>query len=79
MPNPKRKHSHARSAKRRTHYSLSAPNVSPISFHCTRADCPEVLPAHTACPVCGMYRGRAVDVKEIRGRAKGTKQSSENA
>lgn len=79
MPNPKRKHSHARSAKRRTHYSLSTPNLSPVSFHCARADCPQVLPSHTACPVCGMYRGRAAAVKEIRSRSKVSRQASENA
>jgi len=28
MPNPKRKHSHARSAKRRTHYITELPEVT---------------------------------------------------
>ncbi|MBX7131177.1 MAG: 50S ribosomal protein L32 [Fimbriimonadaceae bacterium] len=28
MPNPKRKHSHQRSAKRRTHYTTDLPEIS---------------------------------------------------
>lgn len=54
MPNPKRRHSHARKNKRRAHDYLKAPSLS---------ECPNCharkLP-HQACPQCGYYRGRAV-------------------
>lgn len=54
MPLPKRRHSHARSRKRRTHYRLDGP---------PRSLCPQCrepkLP-HRVCPQCGSYRGREV-------------------
>jgi large subunit ribosomal protein L32 len=54
MPNPKRRHSKARGAKRRTHDSLQAVGMS---------ECPQCherkLP-HRVCPNCGFYRGRQV-------------------
>ena len=53
MPNPKRRHSHARK-KRRAHDFLT-----PLSL----AECPNChekkLP-HNACPHCGFYKGREV-------------------
>jgi len=52
MANPKRRHSHARGAKRRTHYKLEVPGLSRCA-HCGAM----VLP-HRACPVCGYYRKR---------------------
>ncbi|CUU07866.1 MAG: 50S ribosomal protein L32 [Fimbriimonadales bacterium] len=52
MANPKRRHSHARGAKRRTHYKLEVPGLSRCK-HCGAT----ILP-HRACPVCGYYRGR---------------------
>jgi len=59
MPNPKRRHSKARGAKRRTHDSLK-----PVAL----ADCPqchEPKLSHQVCPHCGFYRGRqAIEVKE---------------
>ena len=54
MPNPKRRHSKSRTAKRRTHDTLVATQSS---------DCPncrEPKPPHRACPHCGYYRGRQV-------------------
>jgi len=54
MPNPKRRHSKSRTAKRRTHDALK-----PASL----ANCPQChepkLP-HRVCPHCGFYRGRQV-------------------
>ncbi|HXC34020.1 MAG: 50S ribosomal protein L32 [Candidatus Acidiferrales bacterium] len=54
MPNPKRRHSHARKNKRRAHDFLT-----PLSL----AECPNChekkLP-HNACPHCGFYKGREV-------------------
>lgn len=59
MPNPKRRHSKARTSKRRAHDFLTAKNLG---------DCPKChekkLP-HQACPHCGYYNGRAV----IAGKA----------
>jgi large subunit ribosomal protein L32 len=54
MPNPKRRHSKARTSKRRAHDHLQRVNL---------ADCPQcqerILP-HRACPHCGHYKGREV-------------------
>ena len=54
MPNPKRRHSKTRTAKRRTHDTLK-----PIQL----GECPhchESKPSHQACPHCGYYRGRQI-------------------
>ncbi|HEY3381854.1 MAG TPA: 50S ribosomal protein L32 [Vicinamibacterales bacterium] len=59
MPNPKRRHSKSRTAKRRTHDALT-----PVVL----AGCPQCHEAklsHRVCPHCGYYRGRQVrEVKE---------------
>ena len=52
MPLPKRRHSSARQAKRRTHYKLTPPNVG----DCPRCHAPR-LPHHI-CSSCGFYNGR---------------------
>lgn len=54
MPNPKRRHSKSRTAKRRTHDAL-APTQSSGCPHCH-----EPKPSHRVCPHCGYYRGRQV-------------------
>lgn len=59
MANPKRRHSKARTAKRRAHDALTPAG---------RGACPQChepkLP-HVVCPHCGYYRGRQVrPVKE---------------
>ena len=54
MPNPKRRHSKTRTAKRRTHDAL--PQVG-------RSLCPQCQEAklpHVVCPNCGYYKGRQV-------------------
>ncbi|RPJ63668.1 MAG: 50S ribosomal protein L32 [Acidobacteria bacterium] len=59
MPNPKRRHSKARGAKRRTHDSLTPPTLA----NCPQ--CHEPKLSHQVCPHCGFYRGRQVrEVKE---------------
>lgn len=59
MPNPKRRHSKARTAKRRTHDALKPASLGRCP-HCHEAKAP-----HRICPHCGYYRGRQVrDVKE---------------
>ncbi|HHZ83876.1 MAG TPA: 50S ribosomal protein L32 [Acidobacteria bacterium] len=54
MPNPKRRHSKARTAKRRTHDALPVPPVG----ECPQ--CHEMKPPHKVCPHCGYYRGRQI-------------------
>jgi len=58
MPNPKRRHSKTRTAKRRTHDAL--PQVG-------RGLCPQCQEAklpHVVCPHCGYYKGRQVKAVE---------------
>jgi large subunit ribosomal protein L32 len=57
MPNPKRRHSKTRTAKRRTHDAL---RPVPIG-ECPQ--CHEAKPPHQVCPNCGYYKGR--QVKEV--------------
>jgi large subunit ribosomal protein L32 len=52
MPLPKRRHSSARQAKRRTHYKLEAPAVG----SCPR--CRAARLSHHICAECGYYNGR---------------------
>jgi large subunit ribosomal protein L32 len=54
MPNPKRRHSKQRTAKRRSHDFLTPVN----SGACP--NCGERKLSHRACPKCGEYKGRAV-------------------
>jgi large subunit ribosomal protein L32 len=57
MPNPKRRHSKARTSKRRAHDALRQPQLSECP------NCHERKPPHRACPHCGQYRGR--DIVEV--------------
>ena len=57
MAVPKQKNSKARGRKRRTHYKLCAPTIS------TCSECQEPKLPHTACPECGVYKGRNMKVK----------------
>jgi large subunit ribosomal protein L32 len=54
MPNPKRRHSKTRTAKRRTHDTLRPVGLS----ECPQ--CHEPKPPHRVCTNCGYYRGRQV-------------------
>ncbi len=66
MPLPKRRHSKARSRKRRTHYKLPGANL----VSCPQCKQPK-LP-HRVCGVCGYYNGRQVieiKVKEKKKKA----------
>ena len=59
MPNPKRRHSKSRTAKRRTHDALAP--LTPGSC----PQCHEAKRPHQVCPHCGYYNGRQVrEVKE---------------
>jgi large subunit ribosomal protein L32 len=54
MPNPKRRHSKSRTAKRRTHDALKPTAISSCP------QCHEPKRPHTVCGNCGYYRGRQV-------------------
>jgi len=54
MPNPRRKHSKARTHKRRTGDALRPQNV----VECPQ--CHEPCLPHRVCPACGYYSGREV-------------------
>jgi large subunit ribosomal protein L32 len=53
MPNPKRRHSKQRTAKRRSHDFLTPTGTS------TCPNCGERKLSHRACAKCGEYKGRA--------------------
>ncbi|HZD48121.1 MAG TPA: 50S ribosomal protein L32, partial [Silvibacterium sp.] len=54
MANPKRRHSKARTSKRRAHDGLTAVGLSECP------NCHERKQPHRACPKCGTYKGREV-------------------
>jgi large subunit ribosomal protein L32 len=54
MPLPKRRHSKQRGRKRRTHWTLSEPNIIKCP-HCHKTKLP-----HRVCPHCGYYNGQEV-------------------
>ncbi len=54
MPNPKRRHSKARTGSRRAHDSLKARSLSECP------NCHERKLPHRACTKCGYYKGRDV-------------------
>jgi large subunit ribosomal protein L32 len=58
MPNPKRRHSKTRTAKRRTHDALRPIGTS----ECPQ--CHELKLPHQVCRNCGYYRGRQVRAGE---------------
>jgi large subunit ribosomal protein L32 len=60
MPNPKRRHSKARTRTRRAHDFLDAKSLS------TCPQCHEAKMPHRVCPKCGYYKGREViAVKDV--------------
>lgn len=60
-PQPKRRHSHGRTHRRRAHDGLQAVKL----VECPT--CHEMRQAHRACPNCGQYRGMAVTEAEREG------------
>lgn len=52
MALPKRRHSNARTRKRRTHWILKAPSL------CKCQRCNRTKPTHVVCPGCGFYAGQ---------------------
>jgi len=62
MAHPKRRHSHSRTRKRRTHQKLTVPALTV----CT--ECKKMKPAHMVCPFCGYYKGQPVVVFEKKDK-----------
>ncbi len=58
MAVPKKRHSHSRTRKRRSHDALTAPGWV------TCAQCREPKQLHQVCPSCGYYRSREVMPQE---------------
>jgi len=58
MPNPKNKHSKARTRTRRAHDKAEIPTV----VNCPTCGAPHLY--HRVCPECGSYRGKTVYIKE---------------
>lgn len=57
MPNPKRRHSKARTRERRAHDALRPPQT----MACPQ--CQEATMPHRVCPKCGFYKGRQIIVR----------------
>jgi len=58
MPNPKNKHSKARTRTRRAHDKAVMPTV----VNCPNCGAPHLY--HRVCAECGSYRGKTVYIKE---------------
>ncbi len=54
MAHPKRKHSHARTCKKRSHQKVS----SPALLKCSQ--CKRLKPKNMVCPFCGYYKNKEV-------------------
>ena len=54
MPNPKRRHSNARTRKRRTH------DVMKVRAMMACQNCGNAVASHRVCPKCGYYKGKPV-------------------
>jgi large subunit ribosomal protein L32 len=67
MPLPKKRHSKARGARRRTHWKLKKPSLAPCP------QCKTLKPSHRVCPVCGTYNGR--QALEVKTKEKKKKES----
>jgi large subunit ribosomal protein L32 len=58
MAQPKRRTSKSKKRKRRTHHSLTSPNLIQCS------NCGVFIMPHRICPECGYYKGREIVVIE---------------
>ena len=59
MAVPKRRVSHTRAAKRRTHYKATPATLAACS------NCGTTVKYHTVCPECGYYRGKLAIEKDV--------------
>jgi large subunit ribosomal protein L32 len=71
MPLPKRRHSNARTRKRRTHYKLTAPALS----ECPRCHAPRL--SYHVCPTCGYY-GSGTASRQVIDVSKKEKRQEES-
>ncbi|MBN1493768.1 MAG: 50S ribosomal protein L32 [Candidatus Omnitrophica bacterium] len=67
MALPKRRHSHSRTRKRRTHDKVSGNTVT------TCKECGARVRQHCICPKCGFYRGRRVITIKVKQKKKDEK------
>ncbi|MCG8431592.1 MAG: 50S ribosomal protein L32 [Candidatus Omnitrophica bacterium] len=67
MALPKRRHSSTRGKKRRTHWKLAAPNLTP----CPR--CKQPKSPHRVCPACGHYGTKQVIEVKVKKKKKKNK------
>lgn len=67
MPNPKRRHSNARTRTRRAHDFLTLSSLS------TCPNCGIQKMPHRICSACGYYAGRQVVTIKIKSKDKKTK------
>lgn len=69
MAHPKRKHSHSRTCKKRSHNQLHVPSLIKCS------QCKKLKPKSMVCPFCGYYKGKEVveikQKKDKKGQDKG--------
>ena len=59
MANPKNRFSHARTAKRRANWKLTAPTL----VECPQ--CHELKTPHVVCANCGYYKGKEVIAQKV--------------
>jgi large subunit ribosomal protein L32 len=64
MAHPKRRHSHARTMKKRTHNKLDVPVLV------TCPHCKKLKLSHKVCPYCGYYKGKEVIIIERKEKKK---------
>lgn len=72
MAVPKKRTAKSKRNMRRSHHGMT-----PATFVAC-ANCGTLIPGHTACPNCGMYRGRVV-IDVARAAAKAAKQTKAKA
>jgi large subunit ribosomal protein L32 len=64
MALPKRQHSKQRGRKRRTHWKIKLPTLTPCS------NCKTPIISHRVCPFCGHYKGKPVIEIKIKEKKK---------
>ncbi|MBN1152168.1 MAG: 50S ribosomal protein L32 [Dehalococcoidia bacterium] len=64
MSEPKKKRSHSRQGKRRSHQALGNPSL----MLCPNCKSPKL--SHRVCPTCGMYDGRQAVVVTTESKKK---------
>lgn len=68
MAHPKRKHSHARTHKKRTHQKIHSPSLVKCS------QCKKPKPKNMVCPFCGYYKNKEIIKIELKENKKKKRQ-----